>query len=147
MNDPFLDRAGEDDPVIFFRRPTPPADDLGRAAEVGPELLRRVRTVAVSAVVVAGGLAAPDGATVQSTGPRGRAAPHYASPVSQLFIPFLLPAIFGGLLLARPRELLHFGAKITRNTLVFLVLLCALVTVMEGLLIADAFGYQPFWRP
>ena len=106
MNDPFLDRAGEDDPVIFFRRPTPPADDLGCAAEVGPELRRRVRTVAVSAVVVA-----------------------------------------GGLLLARPRELLHFGAKVTRNTLVFLVLLCALVTLMEGLLIAEAFGYQPFWRP
>ena len=68
-------------------------------------------------------------------------------PVSQLFIPFLLPAIFVGLLLSRPRELLHFGAKITRNTLVFLVLLCALVTVMEGFLIAEAFGYQPFWRP
>ena len=92
-------------------------------------------------------IAAPDGATVQSTGPRGRAAPNDASPVSQLFIPFLLPAIFGGLLLARLRELLHFGAKITRNTLVFLVLLCALVTVMEGFLIAEAFGYQPFWRP
>lgn len=142
--------------MIFFRRPTPPADDLGRAAEVGPELRRRVRTVAIGMVIVAGVLlvaavlaviAAPDGATVQSTGPRGRAAPNDASPVSQLFIPFLLPAIFGGLLLARPRELLHFGAKITRNTLVFLVLLCALVTVMEGFLIAEAFGYQPFWRP
>lgn len=141
--------------MIFYRLPDPPTDDLGRSAEVGPELRRRVRPVAVGALIFSAVpvavigvvlLIAPEGATIQSTGLRGRSAPHDASP-AEMLIPVGLPVIFGGLLLFRPMELLHFGARVTRNCLIALVCACAFVAVMEGFLIAETFGYEPFWRP
>lgn len=141
--------------MILYRLPDPPTDDLGRSAEVGPELRRRVRPVAVGARIFSAVLVAvicivlviaPEGATIESTGLRGRADPYDASP-AEMFIPLLLPVIFGGLLLFRPMELLRYGARVTRSGLIALVCLCAFIAVMEGFLIAETFGYEPFWRP
>lgn len=140
---------------MVFWRSAPPTDEIGRSAEVGPELRRRVRPVAAGTLIFSAVLVAvicvvlviaPDGATIRSTGPRGRSAPYDANP-AEMFIPVLLPVIFGGLLLFRPMELLRYGARVTRNSLIALMCICAFIAVIEGFLIAETFGNEPLWRP